>query len=71
MAQIVKSDAASVRDYLDRLRAEPRDPSGSEVLKVLDAILQLIESRDAEDLRRSGAKHRRPAWRAVRRYDLR
>lgn len=56
MAQIVNSDAASVRHYLDRLRAEPRDPSGSEVLKVLDAILQLIENRDAEDLRRSGAK---------------
>ena len=39
-------DTEALRRQLDRLRTTPRDPTGSEILQILDGLLQIIEQRD-------------------------
>lgn len=56
-ADEVMGDTATLRHYLDRIRCEPRDPSGSEVLAMIDGLLQLIERRDHMDLLRYRASN--------------
>ena len=52
---IVKRSRDRRRHYLDRIRSEPRSPTGSEILTMIDGLLQLIERRDYMDLLRHRA----------------
>ncbi len=46
------TDTVQLRACLDRIHEDLRDPTASEVLKILDGLLQLIERRDQRDLDR-------------------
>lgn len=52
VGKVAYEDTAKLRYCLDVIRAAPRDPTGSEILKMLDGLLTLIERRDERDLRK-------------------